>query len=264
MNFLISPALHKKPILPKNDPGRSQAKGFFVDPDPDFVLGSVGPDHTLIFNKFCPMRPMFLLHTKQFQLQTDELNESDLAAVWSLLTAFKSPQVAIYNCGVEAGASQGHKHIQMFPARGPDEHTMFPDSTELSFGKKMYANSSDDPNWHSLSDEVQSDRKLPFQNFAIGLESDIGTNQLLSKYELLLAAKKKALQQARYNGADHNVILVRKWMVIIPRTHANFKGKASANSAGMMGMAWVKDDDEVAHWTDLGIAKHLTYLGVAS
>jgi ATP adenylyltransferase len=135
MNFLISPALSKKPMLAKNDPGRSQSMGPFVDPDPNFVLGSVGPDHTLIFNKFCVSRPMFLLHTKEFQLQSDGLNESDFTAIWALLMSFKSPQMVLYNCGADSGASQGHKHLQLFPAPSPDNCVMFPEKLQLGCSK---------------------------------------------------------------------------------------------------------------------------------
>lgn len=264
MNFLVSPALFKKPILPKEDPGRSQAKGPFVDPDPNFVLGSIGPDHTLVFNKYCVSRPMFLLHTKTFQLQKDDLNASDFAAIWSLLTSFKSPQIVLYNCGADAGASQGHKHLQMFPAPDPKNCVMFPERMELSYGEQTRLMFLKLPTTDQVNlEEVKSYEKSPFQNFVIGLEPGINTQQILTKYNLLLSATKNALKQAGTDGNDYNVILVPGWMALIPRTHASYHGKAPANGAGMMGMAWVKDDMEVAEWLEFGVAKHLAYMGLA-
>jgi ATP adenylyltransferase len=54
--------------------------------------------------------------TKQFEQQTDPLNESDFACVWKVLRAFPSPGgLAFYNCGDASGHSQPHKHVQVVP-----------------------------------------------------------------------------------------------------------------------------------------------------
>jgi ATP adenylyltransferase len=79
-------------------------------------------------------RPAFILHTNEFALQTSDLDASDFSAAWSVLNAFAVPQVLAYNCGVEAGASQGHKHLQVFPRPEPLDFQMFPDKMELSQG----------------------------------------------------------------------------------------------------------------------------------
>jgi len=80
---------------------------------------------------------MFLLHTKIFQPQTDGLNKSDFAAIWSLLISFESPQMVLYNCGADAGASQGHKHLQIFPASKPENCVMFPENLHLYYGRPL-------------------------------------------------------------------------------------------------------------------------------
>ena len=69
---------------------------------------------------------MLILHTALFALQTDDLDESDLAATWAILHRIKTPQMIIYNCGVEAGSSQGHKHIQIFPRQDSEGFQPFP------------------------------------------------------------------------------------------------------------------------------------------
>ena len=69
---------------------------------------------------------MLILHTTLFALQTDDLDESDLAAAWAILHTIKTPQMIIYNCGVEAGSSQGHKHIQIFPRQDSGGFQPFP------------------------------------------------------------------------------------------------------------------------------------------
>lgn len=71
---------------------------------------------------------MLILHTTLFTPQTTDLTPLDISIAWSLLSAFKTPQMVIYNCGVEAGSSQGHKHLQIFPRQDGGEFGMWPSS----------------------------------------------------------------------------------------------------------------------------------------
>ncbi|RDW70421.1 hypothetical protein BP5796_08818 [Coleophoma crateriformis] len=246
VQFLISPSTTKKPILSEAEQAPAQAKkrSPFIDPDPDFVLGPVGPEHTLIFNKYCTTRPMYLLHTNDYQPQRDGLTDADLKAIRSLFSASdQEKNMVIFNCGADAGASQGHKHFHMFPR--PEMGVMFPDALTLSL------------------DDVMSDTKVPYKNFSIGLEAGITVSPLKSKYEQLMTAMNTACKP-KDRALDYNLILVKRWMAVIPRTHASLDGKGHTNSAGMMGWIWVKDDAEMEFWMNLGVAKHLTYLGVAA
>ena len=115
-----------KPVLASDAPGRSKPIGPFVDPPEVFIIARIGESHKLILNKYCVYRPMLILHTAVFALQTDDLDESDLAAAWAILHKMKTPQMIIYNCGVEAGSSQGHKHIQIFPRQDSGGFQPFP------------------------------------------------------------------------------------------------------------------------------------------
>lgn len=58
---------------------------------------------------------MLVIPTQEFRKQTEDLDLDDLGVALALLKAFKTPSVVIYNCGVESGSSQGHKHLQLFP-----------------------------------------------------------------------------------------------------------------------------------------------------
>lgn len=105
-----------------------------MHPDPDFVLAPVGTSHTLELNKFCVLRPSLVLHTNAFVPQTNDLDEPDITAAWDVLNRFTVPQILLYNCGIEAGSSQGHKHMQIFPRPRPEDFNLFPDTDELSLG----------------------------------------------------------------------------------------------------------------------------------
>lgn len=76
--------------------------------------------------KYCVYKPMLILHTTLFAPQTSDLDLRDMSIAWAMLHAFSTPQMVIYNCGVEAGSSQGHKHLQMFPRQDGGGFAMWP------------------------------------------------------------------------------------------------------------------------------------------
>lgn len=59
---------------------------------------------------------MLVIPKIEYARQTDDLDFSDINAAWTVLKAFDTPSIIIYNCGVNAGSSQGHKHLQLFPS----------------------------------------------------------------------------------------------------------------------------------------------------
>ena len=135
----MTPSLTKKPILSPNDPGRSKPIGPFVDPPEEWIIARFGQSHKLILNKYCVYRPMLILHTTLFVPQTQDLDVDDLTAAWAVLKQMKTPQMIIYNCGVEAGSSQGHKHLQIFPRQDSDEKfEMFPSKATSTVGRFFF------------------------------------------------------------------------------------------------------------------------------
>lgn len=135
--FDLTPALSKKPVLSPDDPGRSKPIGPFVNPPEEWIIARFGQTHKLILNKYCVYRPMLILHTTLFVPQTNDLDVGDLTAAWAVLRQIETPQMIIYNCGVEAGSSQGHKHIQIFPRQDSENFPMFPSKATSTEGKSF-------------------------------------------------------------------------------------------------------------------------------
>lgn len=130
--------LLKKPILSKDAPERQGHGGPFLNPDLDFVVANVGRYHILELSMHCIYRPTYILHTRHFAPQTDDLDLDDLRAAYTVMENLgsKVPQMVIYNCGVEAGSSQGHKHMQVFAY--PDCFDLFPDRARSTSGACVY------------------------------------------------------------------------------------------------------------------------------
>lgn len=133
--FRISKALSKKPVLAHNAPERRGLGGPFLHPDPDFVVSRVGDGHILELNMHCMYRPMYILHTREFVPQDDDLNLDDFTAAHAVMANLgrRVPQMTIYNCGAEAGASQGHKHMQVFAY--PSTFPLFPEQAHSTQGQ---------------------------------------------------------------------------------------------------------------------------------
>ena len=113
-----------------------------------------------------------------------------------------------------------------------------------------------------FSDKVTKNLKnIPYTHFIHGLPSDATSEHIFQKYEELMSLIDPAISR----GADgitpsHNVIIVPEWIMVIPRVHGRC-GLAGANAAGMLGMIWVKNQEERDTWFDLGVVSHLQYLG---
>lgn len=130
--FIIASILNKKPIMSANAPSRSKAGGPFINPDPEEVVIDLGPTHRLLVNKYGIFRPMTVIPTTKYALQSDDLDLTDIRAAWGVLRAFKTPSLIIFNCGVNAGSSQGHKHTQVFPLPG---HVLWPSRARSRTGE---------------------------------------------------------------------------------------------------------------------------------
>ncbi|KXJ87165.1 hypothetical protein Micbo1qcDRAFT_167870 [Microdochium bolleyi] len=245
--FRVCPILNGKQILSKDAPERAGKGGPFINPDPAFVVTHFGQTHTLLLNLRCIYRPMYVLHTRLFAPQTDDLDPSDIDAAWSIMGKLAAspdagPQMMIYNCGVDAGSSQGHKHVQIF---------------ELSSQVVLF------PSRAESTQEITSDiPEVPYEHYVLRLAPGATSPQVHYTLQRLVDAAR--LARSSPGGSDwndYNVVLTAEWVCVIPRRHA-MVGTTGANGAAIVGLAWVRDQAERDSWDELGLTKHLAYLAV--
>ncbi|KAH6624077.1 hypothetical protein B0J18DRAFT_167367 [Chaetomium sp. MPI-SDFR-AT-0129] len=244
--FRILASHAKKPGAPLNPQEHTSAQHPGCRPGSDinvsgYEVASVGSTHFLTVNKFPSVRPHYLILTQDgFRRQFEPLDLHDLTAAGRVISSFTTRHLAIFNCGIIGGCSRMHKHMQVFAA--PEGFQLWPDG------------------------EVQ---KLPFKvlrrRFPDGLPSG---QALLTAYQGLLNDAARALgRNAPKKGepaVPHNVVLDKKWIVVIPRRSDKWEDVIAnaANAAGMLGMVWVKGDEEVKGWLKHGPTTVLTHLGV--
>ena len=218
----------------------------------EFLITHVNSTHNLVFNKFCLYRAQYMLLTADsHQRQDASLTIEDLAAAWKVMNGFETDHYSFYNCTSDSGNSREHKHMQLFekPLNGEDEHgfVLFPDSEDTPRV----------PFKHFVEYFENSTHSSPSQE-----RKEPSTEELLVTYERLLAKTRDALGLPETTErVPHNMVLVKEWMMLIPRRKA-LVGDTTVNAAGMMGLVWATSDEAVEEWKTLGPAKVLAEVGV--
>jgi len=151
-----------------------------------------------------------------------------------------------YNCGEAAGASRSHKHLQILPYAacvGEDaEFRMFPDAV----------------------DDAVARAELPFCyciSRALPLETDAQAPVELKRiYDGLV---EQAIKETGFRGEQmaHNLVMVREWMLLIPRSKARV-GKCVTGATGVVGMVWVGSEGEMEEWRGMGLLRALGEMGM--
>jgi ATP adenylyltransferase len=187
------------------------AKNPFEDPEPALLVADLTPTHRALLNKFSVLREHLLVVTKRHEDQRELLNERDFEA---LAVVMKDAEVlAFYNGGAEAGASQGHKHLQVVTLPLSPRHSI-PMDMLLAQGKD----------------------RLPFRHaFTRLAPAQAGKPALMADaYMKLHGAAGLQAQQ------PYNLLVTHEWMLIVPRSRDKFED-VSINSLAFAGSFFIRD-----------------------
>ena len=228
----------------------------FLPYDPDLYVAHVSPDHVCLLNKFNVLDHHLLIVTAAFEDQDTLLTEADFFAQWRCMAEIDG--LGFYNGGVAAGASQRHKHLQLAPfPLVPDGDDRLPVEPLLRAA--------------CAREGIVSSGGLPFVHAATGLEDltaidpGVAAPVLLGRYLDLLAAV--GLDPDRSNPAPrqagpYNLLMTRRWMLVLPRAREFFEGM-SLNALAFAGGLLVKDEVELARVREVGPMALLRHGGVA-
>jgi ATP adenylyltransferase/5',5'''-P-1,P-4-tetraphosphate phosphorylase II len=175
--------------------------------------------------------------------QYEPLYETDLQAAWTAISAIESDYVLFFNCGKDGGCSRLRKHMQLIP---------MPKGTFASF----------------LDGEGQ-EPEMPFQWFYrrfakdedVTVEHVIGTyNDLLGQATEIGKGKSENAETLPSEAAcPHNMILTKRWMIVLPRRK---HGEPGASAMGMLGYTAVSSQEEIDEWMEGGITNTMREFGV--
>ena len=202
--------------------------------DADLLLAPLSATHIALINKSSAVEHHLLIATRSFEDQRCQLTQKDCEALLIGLTEIDA--LGFYNAGHEAGASQTHKHLQLMPL----DATIAPLPIE------------------PLLRFAQTDRmivpRLPFRHAYAAMDHD-WTNPEKDSGASLHAWYRKVLHAAGLSvdatsgshgqTAPYNLLMTRKWMLVVPRSRECFHG-ISVDALGFVGMFLVKDRQQLA------------------
>lgn len=206
----------------------------FLPPDPDLVVCDVAPNHLCVLNKFNVIRDHLLIVTRGFEPQEAWLTVDDFTALLSCMHDVDG--LGFYNAGAVAGASQGHKHLQLVPlplGNGP-RATPIDAVVDSSTGIGVLATLPE----------------LPFDHALIRLGDDrLGAGRANALYELYRRAC--ATLGIDDEKQPYNLLLTRRWMLVVPRSREHWR-RVSINALGFAGSLLVRNRSELHQLTRVG------------
>jgi ATP adenylyltransferase len=215
----------------------------------------------LVLNKFPIIRDHFILATKAWKNQTDELEAVDLGMTYDLLKSWEVDSeggttakrlFAFFNCGPESGASQPHRHIQFLPVESILEGQPDRDKWSLLID--------------SLSPVVKSEfagSPVPFAHFSGQIPPSATASTIYSIYLSLLdratlswkssGRDLSPKEKSTSAGFSYNLAMTTERLVVCPRVTEGVSlqkedgceiGLAAFNGTILAGTLMVKREEE--------------------
>ena len=257
------------------EPGARAARPDPFGPyDGALYVADIGSGHVGLLNKFNVMDNHLLVVTRQFEDQRDLITPADFAALWTCLREIDG--LGFYNGGEEGGASQPHKHLQVvglpFAESGPripmepawarapvtDGITLSP-ALEFPHGLVRLDGGALEPG----ADEPGALEPGAEEPGALEPGDDVhGVAQgLFERYLALLAHVGLRVREGqRRQPGPYNLLVTRRWMVLVPRVAEHFEG-VSLNGLAFAGSMFVRDRAELR---TLQVAGPLRALGAVT
>ncbi|KAI3635141.1 hypothetical protein MIR68_006707 [Amoeboaphelidium protococcarum] len=221
------------------------AKSPFIQPSPQLVIDyDFTQSHRVLFNKFAIVPHHVLIVTKEFRNQHSGMDVDDFDAVmkWYQVAprslTFDGEQydnikwLCFFNCGVQSGASQAHRHVQFLPFCCDDRNNM-----------KMFSHVPlDDYLWHmnsSNGSQIPIFTALEIKHYFVGNYSK--TNPF-DEYQRALA--QCGITEA---GNSFNLLMTERWLLIVARQAEcakieGFEESISINALGYAGLLLTKNE----------------------
>ena len=232
----------------------------------------MGETHRLLFNKFNIYQEHLLVVTKELEPQNGRLTKEDFRQT---ILAFKAVRgMFFFNSGPKAGASQHHRHLQVFPSEAR-EMPIF--KTLLEYARELkYRQQEKIANPLSLEIEIFRFPAFRFRHglVLIGSESSIdstfesdGENRkegldegqkLKESTHLAYLRLYKELIERSEEGEkrEYNLIGCEHFLLLVPRKKGKAFNEISVNAVGFMGEVLFKDAQLMRRYMEEGRQGH--------
>jgi ATP adenylyltransferase len=228
------------------------ARSPFLPPyQPTLLVGAISPTHVCLLNKYNVLDRHVLLVTREYEDQDAPLTLADFDAACTCLEACDG--LVFYNSGPAAGASQPHKHLQLVP------FPLGPVGGRVPLEPAFRA---------GLAARRPGVAALPFRHRLCRLEAGGGDAgragegagvpcaredavRALETYRAVLATDQLALAREDGRPAPHNLLMTRRWMLVVPRSRGEHRG-VEVNALGFAGALAARGEAALALIRSLG------------
>lgn len=114
-----------------------------------------------------------------------------------------------------------------------------------------------------IVENVGMEGRVPFCYYLTRMEKGAMGEKVVEAYDALMERMRRDTEWGSgWDGEAHNLVFTREWVMVIPRRKGEVKG-VSTNAFGMVGMVWVKDQEERDRWTQAKMGEVLREMGVS-
>lgn len=214
-----------------------KAQNPFLPYEPVLYVADVSKTHVAILNKFNVLDHHLLIVTREYEDQRSLLTLRDFEAWWRCLQEYEG--LGFYNGGVEAGASQSHKHLQLVPL------PLAPQGPPLPIAPLLPKTGSGG----ELTTIPGFDFLHSFARFK-GTEGKNGLSGVQEAYGCYGAMLGRVgLRPPEGNGLElqsgpYCLLVTGDWMLLVPRSR-EFFASISINALGFAGALLVRDEAQL-------------------
>jgi ATP adenylyltransferase len=207
----------------------------FLPYERGLFVADVSETHVAILNKYNVVDRHLLIVTREFEDQRSLLTPRDFAAWWRCLAEYES--LGFYNGGVEAGASQPHKHLQLVPLPLAPEGPPVPIAPLLA-GAVEEGCCGTVPGF----DFLHCFARLPGSGSV-----DAAAGKAYERYGAMLervGLGPPSGREAVLQSGPYCLVATREWMLLVPRSR-EFFDSISINALGFAGALLVRSENQL-------------------
>jgi ATP adenylyltransferase len=212
----------------------------FLPPEPALTVAALGDAHLVVLNKFPVIDRHLLIVTRDWEAQTATLTLADFSALAAVIGAHRG--LGFYNGGLEAGASQAHKHLQWVP-RDPGAEPALQGLFVAPGTRPGVAGMLETLRWRHAFVALAADTWLQPDTAAVQLQA-------------AFAAAWRLLGLVRHDDLPptlppYNLLVTRDWLLLVPRRCEKWHD-VSINALGFAGSLFVRSHAQIERLRSAG------------
>ncbi|WP_432260242.1 ATP adenylyltransferase family protein [Cupriavidus sp. TMH.W2] len=215
----------------------------FLPYDPELFVADISGTHAALLNKFNVIEHHLLIVTRSFEAQESLLTVPDFEALLASMAEF--PSLGFYNGGAAAGASQGHKHLQIVPLPLAEGGPALPIGPLLEPARSAGAIGT-------VPGLAFAHAFAPLDLFAAPPEEAACT--AYERYRALLDAVGVGtveIEGGLRQSAPYNLLILSAGLLLVPRSRECVEG-ISVNALGFAGSLFVRNAAQMRTIENLG------------